>query len=93
MDAAQCSGKANVKKALDCGFIHHNRTIALNTEANLMIDKCLQGQDDCERCSQSHFCDSVYYMPQYQVDYNNATMINPFYGRNATSDCLMLEIY
>ncbi|XP_073820183.1 uncharacterized protein [Musca autumnalis] len=94
MDAAHCSSNANIKNALDCSFTVQNRTITMNAEANLMIDRCIRGLDDCERCSAGRFCENVYYLPQYQVDYNNATMLNPFYGRNSTStSCLLIEVY
>lgn len=93
MDAAHCTSKAYVKTALDCSFTAQNRTITTNAEANLMIDRCINGQDDCERCSAGRFCESVYYVPQYQVDYNNTTMLNPFYGRNSTTNCLLIEVY
>ncbi|XP_075144586.1 uncharacterized protein LOC142219521 [Haematobia irritans] len=93
MDSALCTSRANMKTALDCTFTVQNRTITANAEANMMIDRCINGLDDCERCGEGHFCDRVYFMPQYQIDYNNATMLNPFYGRNETSHCLMLEVY
>ncbi|XP_061400286.1 uncharacterized protein LOC133336011 [Musca vetustissima] len=93
MDAAHCSSNAQIKTALDCSFSVQNRTITMNAEANLMIDRCIHGLDDCERCSEGRFCENVYYLPQYQVDFSNSTMLNPFYGRNTTTNCLLIEVY
>ncbi|XP_013115470.1 uncharacterized protein LOC106093043 [Stomoxys calcitrans] len=93
IESALCSSRAYVKTALDCTFIAQNRTITLNAEANLMIDRCIHGLDDCERCGEGRFCEQVYYMPQYQIEHDNATMPNPFYGRNSSTNCLMIEVY
>uniref|UniRef100_A0A1I8MGM6 Protein TsetseEP domain-containing protein n=1 Tax=Musca domestica TaxID=7370 RepID=A0A1I8MGM6_MUSDO len=93
MDTAHCSANSNIKTALDCSYTVQNRTITMNAEANLMINRCIHGLDDCERCSQGRFCENVYYLPQYQVDYHNSTMLNPFYGRNSTTHCLLIDVY
>ncbi|XP_065371317.1 uncharacterized protein LOC135963410 isoform X1 [Calliphora vicina] len=90
MDAAYCSSNANVKRALDCSFIVQNRTISLIAEANALINKCLLGGDDCKPCNDGFTCPDVYNIPYYEIDYRNATMRNPFFGREFLKDCLML---
>ncbi|TMW40786.1 hypothetical protein DOY81_014134, partial [Sarcophaga bullata] len=49
MIAARCTADANTNKALDCSYLVENNTISLNAEANLLIQKCFSGEDDCKQ--------------------------------------------
>lgn len=93
MDTAECSANANIKKALDCSFSVHNRTITAMSQANTLIDTCLSDQNSCPPCSEGYGCPDIYYVKRHEIDYTNSTMPNPFYGRHSNSSCLMLEIY
>lgn len=93
MDSAECSAKANIKRALDCSFIAQNSTISLIAEANTLINNCLLRVDECKPCTKYDYsCPDVYNMDYSEVDYKNRTMLNPFYGREYHTDCLMLNI-
>lgn len=91
MDASQYTSNAHTKKALECSFSSHNRTISLTAQANTLINRCLQGLDDCRPCNQKYSCSDVKYIPQ--VNYYSSEMTNPFMGRYEVTDCLMLKIY
>ncbi|XP_023301256.2 uncharacterized protein LOC111683419 [Lucilia cuprina] len=93
MDAAECSAKANIKKALDCSYIVEKQTISSIAEAETLIQKCLAGQDDCKQCKQTYACSEVHDMKRYEVSYSSKTMENPFYGRSDIKNCLMLRIH
>ena len=91
MEACQCSGKANIKQALDCSYITQNNAISAIAVADTMINKCLLGQDDCQKCS-TNYCSNVSYLKRSEVNYESRTMNNPFYGRYDIKDCLLLKI-
>ncbi|XP_075146771.1 uncharacterized protein LOC142221086 [Haematobia irritans] len=92
MQSATNTANVYIKTANECIFAVHNTTLTKISEANTRIDGCIQGRDDCSQCS-GHFCPDVYYMPAAYMDPKNATMVNPFYGRNETGNCLMLDIF
>ncbi|XP_065357648.1 uncharacterized protein LOC135951837 [Calliphora vicina] len=93
MDAASCSSNAHIKRALDCSFIVQNRTISLIAEANTLINKCLLDDNVCKTCNDRFTCSDIYNIPSNEVDYKNATMRNPFFGREYLNDCLILNIH
>ena len=93
MNAARSLADANTNKALDCSYLVENNTISLNTEANLLIQKCFSGEDDCEQCSAGYSCPYMTYMKKDEVDYKARTMANPFYGRSELKDCIMMKLY
>lgn len=92
MEAAQCSGKANIKQALDCSYMTESNIISSITVADIMINKCLLRQDDCQKCNSNNYCSDVSYMKRSEVNYENRTMNNPFYGRYDIKNCLLLKI-
>lgn len=92
MDTAQCSGDANIKQALDCSYIIENNTISAIAVANTLIDKCLLGEDDCQKCKTDYYCSNLSYVKRSEVNYTATVMNNPFYGRYDVKDCLMLKI-
>ncbi|KAM7361027.1 uncharacterized protein ACRADG_009312 [Cochliomyia hominivorax] len=92
MDAAQCSGNANIKQALDCSYNVEKDTLSAVAVANTLIEKCLLRQDECKQCNSTYFCSEVAYIKRSEVNYYERTMANPFYGRNNVKECLMLSI-
>lgn len=92
MDSSESSAQVYVNRALQCTFDVYNTTIASTAQGKLLIDRCIQGLDDCHKCS-TYSCDNVYYVPSSWVDPKNETMRNVFYGNNANLKCLMLDVY
>ncbi|KAM7361040.1 uncharacterized protein ACRADG_009373 [Cochliomyia hominivorax] len=92
MEAAQCSGNGNIKQALDCSYSIESRTISSIAEVNTLIEKCLQGRDECKPCAPGYYCSEVAYMYKADVDYNSKVIDNPFYGRYKATECLLLKV-
>uniref|UniRef100_A0A1I8P0T9 Protein TsetseEP domain-containing protein n=1 Tax=Stomoxys calcitrans TaxID=35570 RepID=A0A1I8P0T9_STOCA len=92
MQAAKNSADVLVKTEQECTFGIYNTTLSRISEANTRIDGCLNGMDDCTNCK-GHYCEETYLWPASHINPNNATMNNPWYGRNVTTGCLMLNIF
>ncbi|XP_037816590.1 uncharacterized protein LOC119606978 [Lucilia sericata] len=94
MDAAQCSGNVNIKQALDCSYTTETRTLSALTETNTLVNKCIEGQEECKSCNQSsaYTCSDVGYMYRSEISYTSHVMNNPFYRRYDVTNCLMLKI-
>lgn len=90
MDTAKCSANSFVKTALDCSFTVQGDTLSLISGTNAQIDQCVQGLD-CATCT-GYYCANVERISSSSVNPKNQTMTNPFYGRNETLSCLMLDI-
>uniref|UniRef100_A0A1I8PBC6 Protein TsetseEP domain-containing protein n=1 Tax=Stomoxys calcitrans TaxID=35570 RepID=A0A1I8PBC6_STOCA len=92
LEAAKNSADMDIKTLHECSFAIQNTTLSKIAEANTRIDRCIHGADDCPSCH-GHFCNDVSYMSSSSIDTKNATMYNPFYGRQEIGDCLMLSIF
>ncbi|KNC32302.1 hypothetical protein FF38_14000 [Lucilia cuprina] len=93
MDAAQCSGNDNIKQTLDCSYTTETRTIVALAETNILVNKCIDGQDECKSCNQSVYtCSDVDYIHRSDISYTSQVMNNPFYRRYDVTNCLMLKI-
>lgn len=57
-----------------------------------MIERCLLGKDDCDKCDSYYSCSSVSVMKNTEVDYFSKIMNNPFFGRYEIKNCLLLKI-
>uniref|UniRef100_A0A1L8EGC3 Putative secreted protein n=1 Tax=Haematobia irritans TaxID=7368 RepID=A0A1L8EGC3_HAEIR len=91
LEAAKNFAKNYIKTLQECTFVVHNTTISIISEANTRIEKCIHVTDDYPICGR-YFCYDIYRIPAASIDPKNATMPNPFYGRNQTYNCLMLDI-
>ncbi|XP_013115469.1 uncharacterized protein LOC106093042 [Stomoxys calcitrans] len=90
MAAASCSADGYVKTALDCSFTAQSQAQADIAGTKTHINSCVKGLD-CAPTSGYH-CQYSETIPASSVNSTNATMPNPFYGRNETYACLMLDI-
>ncbi|XP_075147013.1 uncharacterized protein LOC142221227 [Haematobia irritans] len=88
MDVAKCSADGYVKSALDCSYSAQNDALTMISGTNTIINNCIQGIAS----STGYYCDYVERIPSSSVNSTNQTMPNPFYGRNETLGCLMLDI-
>ncbi|XP_073820330.1 uncharacterized protein [Musca autumnalis] len=90
MDSASCAANGHVNKALDCSFTAQSNAFQSISSANIQIDMCIQGNNSTA-CS-GYYCQNVERISANSVNPKNQTMPNPFYGRNETLSCLMLDI-
>ncbi|XP_013106030.1 uncharacterized protein LOC106086058 [Stomoxys calcitrans] len=92
MESAKNSSTIDIQNLHECIFDVHNATLTKISETNHNIESCIRGAVDCSKCS-GHFCVDVYPMASSSIDFESTTMNNPFYGRNDTSGCLILNIF
>ncbi|XP_061400275.1 uncharacterized protein LOC133335999 [Musca vetustissima] len=90
METANCAANGQVHKALDCSFTAQSNTFQLMSTVNIQIDMCIQGTNSTA-CS-GYYCQNVERIPANSINPKNQTMTNPFFGRNETLSCLMLDI-
>ncbi|XP_065357680.1 uncharacterized protein LOC135951869 [Calliphora vicina] len=92
MKTAQVNANRNIQTALQCNYSTQNQTTSSLAEANTLINRCLQSQDECKPCNQGFSCPNITYLKRYEVDYNNPLMKNVFYERYDLTKCLLLKI-
>ncbi|XP_075146646.1 uncharacterized protein LOC142221011 [Haematobia irritans] len=81
-----------IKTYQECIFSVLNSTLANISKATTNIDRCIRNRDDCMQCKDL-FCNDIYRISSTFLDPANTTMFNPFYGRNDTGTCLILDIF
>ncbi|XP_005190979.3 uncharacterized protein LOC101900116 [Musca domestica] len=91
MEEAACSANTQIKKALDCSFNSQGNVFQAISATNLQVNMCIQGTNSAATCP-GYYCQNVERVPASAVNPKNQTMPNPFYGRNGTTSCLMLDI-
>ncbi|XP_073820184.1 uncharacterized protein [Musca autumnalis] len=90
---AKGSSSVYIKQAFGCSFSVQNSTISNLQRATALIDNCLHNYENDNTNCRGYYCENVLRIPSALIDPGNATMPNPFYGRNETGDCLTFDIW